>query len=335
MVGFPLDEVKTSAISTSFSDIEYHEHHFLSSFIELQVSESTRSSTFKKPGTDVRAQKSSSADNRRIQKLLEHPLKPSAQDTKFQKERYYEERSSNHYAVVGGGGFLGCYIVYRLPQTRKVKKVYVFDLALRNSAWLYEEWKKLSSIPQGYLSKDYGQSYIYNVEASWLFQGWRDVAPPSVNQHRSIAIFFGWDRYSKDHFWDLNEEQATPAQRHFSHYGETKYLVEKLVHRMKEKGMMTVSIHAGLYDYGDSLVFSQLKGATSINTVLLNLDYVQNTAEAPIAAAYALRSNPEKVAGLGFLQPMFGDTSKATCKGLQIWCGLANFRSLLLAGNLN
>ncbi|KAI8800008.1 hypothetical protein BJ742DRAFT_843488 [Cladochytrium replicatum] len=237
------------------------------------------------------------------------------------------------YAVVGGGGFLGCYIVYRLLRTRNVKKVFVFDLSLGSSAWLFEgreevEFVKLDVTkrddvekaitescaevvfltaavlrPQDYLSKDYARSYKVNVEGAENVVR-ACAAAPSVKylvNTGSIAISLGWDRYNKDRFWDLNEEQALPAQKHFSHYGKTKCLAEEIVLSMDGKGVRTVSIRAGgIYGYGDSLVFARLKGATSVNTFLLNLDYVENTAQALISAADALRTYPENVAGRAF-----------------------------------
>ncbi|KAI8801702.1 hypothetical protein BJ742DRAFT_913646 [Cladochytrium replicatum] len=233
-------------------------------------------------------------------------------------------------AVIGGGGFLGSYVVYRLLRTRNLKKVYVFDLCLGSSSWLYEGREEVEFVKvditnkeevekaigesevevvivtaaiikqQEYLERDYPRSHKVNVE------GTENIlrvcaASPNVKylvNTSSIAVCLGWDRFNTGRFWDLNEHDAPHAQNHLSHYGKSKALAEKLVQSYDGRGIRTVSLRAGnLYGYGDPYIFSMLKIASAVSTFMGNWDYVENMAQALISASDALSTNLENVGG--------------------------------------
>ncbi|KAI8800009.1 hypothetical protein BJ742DRAFT_843490 [Cladochytrium replicatum] len=237
------------------------------------------------------------------------------------------------YAVIGGGGFLGSYVVYRLLRTRNVRKVYVFDLGLGSSAWLYERREEVEFVKvdmtekeevekaigesgaevvivtaalikhQEYLEKDYAKSYRVNVEGTENILR-ACAATPSVKHlvnTSSVAACLGWDRFNTGRFWDLNEHDAPRAEKHFSHYGRTKALAEQLVESYDGRGVRTVTLRAGgIYGYGDLFMFSGLKNATGLTTFMYNWDYVENMAQALITAADALETNPDNVGGRTF-----------------------------------
>ncbi|KAI8813985.1 hypothetical protein BJ742DRAFT_900710 [Cladochytrium replicatum] len=236
------------------------------------------------------------------------------------------------YAVLGGGGFLGSYVVYRLLRTRHIKKIYVLDLGIGPCGWLYEgrpevEFVKTDITQPESLKKIIAETKAEVVIYTAALVSYFDILPaqyprshkvnvegtvnvlraceeaPSVKyfvQTSSGAVASGWDVIGGK-WWDMNEEEATIAEQPFNHYGTTKKLAEEAVRSWDGRGIRTVSLRPyGIYGYGDSdTVTTFLKGGYYTSNIL-NWDYVENVAQAMIAAADGLETNPENVGGKAF-----------------------------------
>ncbi|KAI8807449.1 hypothetical protein BJ742DRAFT_854391 [Cladochytrium replicatum] len=237
------------------------------------------------------------------------------------------------YAVIGGGGFLGSYVVYRLLRTRNINKVYVLDLSIGMNGWLYEGRSEVEFIRTDITHRESVKKIVAETKAEVVFYTaavirYYDILPSQyVHSHKvnvegtenvlracdeapsvkylvhmsSAAVTQGWDR-SKGKFWDLNEEEACITKRNFSHYGTTKALAEQKVRSWDGPRLRCVSLRPfGIYGCGDlRTVTSFLQPITPYNHCIMNWDYVENVAQAMIVAADALESVPEKVSGRAF-----------------------------------
>ncbi|KAI8808497.1 hypothetical protein BJ742DRAFT_808804 [Cladochytrium replicatum] len=237
------------------------------------------------------------------------------------------------YAVLGGGGFLGSYVVYRLLRTRNVKKIYVLDLAIGVNSWLWEgrgevEFIKTDMTKRDELKKILTESGAEVVLFTAALVRFGDFLPNEYELHHKVnvegtqnvlyaceaaptvkylvhvssgAVCLGWDSFGKK-WWDLDEKDAAISKQHFGHYGRTKALAEAKVRSWDGRGFRCVSLRPyGIFGYGDGLTISTLLQEYSpASNRILNWDYVENVAQALITAADALKENPEHVAGRAF-----------------------------------
>ncbi|KAI8801503.1 3-beta hydroxysteroid dehydrogenase/isomerase family-domain-containing protein [Cladochytrium replicatum] len=236
------------------------------------------------------------------------------------------------YAVIGGGGFLGAFVVYRLLRTRKVAKVYVFDLALGSNAWLFEGREEVEFVKmditkreeveavlaksgaevvfmtaalirgQDFLPKDYDRSYRVNVLGTENVLRACEAAPTTkyLVYTSSVAVCLGWDTFKHKKFWDADE--GTPySNQHFGHYGKTKRLAEEMVLSWNGRGFKCVALRpGGIYGYGDKFLFGRLEHSSVAGEYPFNWDYVENVAQSLISSADALKTNPDNVEGRPF-----------------------------------
>ncbi|KAI8810291.1 3-beta hydroxysteroid dehydrogenase/isomerase family-domain-containing protein [Cladochytrium replicatum] len=237
------------------------------------------------------------------------------------------------YAIVGGGGFLGCYLVYRLLRTRKVVKIYVLDLAVGTNGWLFEGREEVQFVrvditkrddveravlesgsevvfftaalirPHEFLPRDYAKSYKVNVEGVENVLRACEVAPLTklFVFVSSATVCSGWDNFGQK-WWDLTEEEAGVSQNHYGNYSKTKAIAERMVLAKDSHGVRTVALRPQtIYGYGDMGTFGVLlQSPPALPSFILSWEYVENVAEALIAAADGLRTTPDKVAGRAF-----------------------------------
>ncbi|KAI8806136.1 3-beta hydroxysteroid dehydrogenase/isomerase family-domain-containing protein [Cladochytrium replicatum] len=264
--------------------------------------------------------------NSRTYKGINTPINPV-----FPKDFDPEPTGSpKTYAVIGGGGFLGSYVVYRLLRTRKVSKIFVLDVAIGPNGWLYDGREEVEFVKvditrreelvealvgssaevvictaavvryQDFLPSQYETSYKVNVEGTENVLHACDAAPSvkCLIYTSSAAVNVGWDIMGGK-WWDLSEEEIPQAKKHFGHYGSTKLLAEQKVRSWKNRGYRSVALRPyGIYGYGDvsNVAFFLRPWGPYLNSIL-NWDYVENVAQALICAADVLKSNPEKLEG--------------------------------------
>ncbi|KAI8802364.1 hypothetical protein BJ742DRAFT_833275 [Cladochytrium replicatum] len=234
------------------------------------------------------------------------------------------------YAIVGGSGFLGSYLIRGLLQTRNVKKIYVLSRKPGQNEWLYQGRDEVEFIPMDVTIREEvvraiqqtGAEVVFMLAAFMRFQdslphqyapahnvnvlGTENVliaceATPSVKyfvHSASVTACQGWDIF-KTKYWDLNEQELQLTNMPYSHYGKTKALGEKLVRGFDGRGFRTISLrNCGIFGYGDGVMFDHvIKSPLPAGHDIQQWDYVENVVAAYIRALDVLKSTPEKVGG--------------------------------------
>ncbi|KAI8814682.1 hypothetical protein BJ742DRAFT_765901 [Cladochytrium replicatum] len=238
------------------------------------------------------------------------------------------------YAIIGGGGFLGSYLVYRLLRVRNVEKIFILNRSIGSSGWLYEGRKEVEFIktdmtnredimravaqsgaevvflvaavvrPQDNLPHQYPLSYQVNVVGTENVLMACEAAPTVkyLVHVSSLGTCVGWDTLTTK-WWDMDETELPVSTKPFGHYSKTKGIAENMVRNWDGRGFRTVSLRSmGIYGYGDTFTFDAMIGpqGTSVVRNFKPWDYVENVAEALIFAVDAIRYNPESVAGRVF-----------------------------------
>ncbi|KAI8802363.1 hypothetical protein BJ742DRAFT_858458 [Cladochytrium replicatum] len=224
------------------------------------------------------------------------------------------------YAIVGGSGFVGSYLIHALLRTWNVGKIYLLNRTLEKNDWLYKVRTEIKFVKMEVTQLEEVMVVIAKTSAEvvFLLSRFQDHRPhlnayshkvnvigaenvllaceaaPYVKYLALVSSSDGTLRSNK--FWDLNEEDTQVLNETLSHYHTIKGIGEQMVPDFDGRGFRTITIRSGMFG-GDGVLFDILirHSTLPVDDGYQHWDCVENSAMALIVAADGLRSHHDRV----------------------------------------